>query len=544
MSSSPLHGKTLLFLITSSVLLTGACSGDQESGSTGLGNDTFTDDGGVSSGGTNAALSGSAGGSTFMGDGATSGASGGTTGTAAGGNPAAGGSSAGASCVSDNDCVDGQCLDGACECWDQQAEVCGGQCTRVQGDPENCGACGVTCDEPGSNCNAGQCFCNGTPCESSQTGTGGTAGTGGANAGTGTCSAHADCGAGQGCIDGACQCWSGDQKICGDSCQDVRWNDQNCGECGNACPSSAPSCNDGQCVCYSGNCGGGNNGSGGANNGSGGSNNGSGGSNNGSGGTTGGGGEVGPPGSCTGYATRFWDCCKPHCSWSGNTPGNVSPANTCDSNDNVQGDPGQTSACQGGGAHTCHGMTPWAVSANLSYGYAATSSGDVCGRCFQVDFTGSSHNGGADAGSAALAGKTMVVQALNIGYDVGGGQFDLMVPGGGVGLFNACSAQWGVNNNDLGAQYGGFLETCKSDHGRNQSNAFYKQCVRDKCDAVFTDARGLSELRTGCHWFADWFEAADNPNLTYREVECPSALTDASGMDRRPVGDIRQTCGN
>ncbi|MEI8634903.1 hypothetical protein P4S72_28405 [Vibrio sp. PP-XX7] len=42
-----------------------------------------------------------------------------------------------------------------------------------------------------------------------------------------------------------------------------------------------------------------------------------------------------------------------------------------------------------------------------------------------------------------MQGKTMIVQALNIGYDVSGGQFDLLVPGGGVGAFNACSAQWG-----------------------------------------------------------------------------------------------------
>ena len=29
--------------------------------------------------------------------------------------------------------------------------------------------------------------------------------------------------------------------------------------------------------------------------------------------------------------------------------------------------------------------------------------------------------------------------ASNIGYDVARGQFDVMIPGGGVGLFNGCA---------------------------------------------------------------------------------------------------------
>lgn len=37
----------------------------------------------------------------------------------------------------------------------------------------------------------------------------------------------------------------------------------------------------------------------------------------------------------------------------------------------------------------------------------------------------------------------MIVQATNVGADVGEGQFDLAIPGGGVGLFNACTKQWG-----------------------------------------------------------------------------------------------------
>jgi len=191
----------------------------------------------------------------------------------------------------------------------------------------------------------------------------------------------------------------------------------------------------------------------------------------------------------------------------------------------------------------CHGLSPWAVSSTLSYGYAATSSGDVCGRCFQIQFTGQSYNGGNDPGSAALSGKTMIVQATNVGYDVSGGQFDILVPGGGVGAFNACSDQWGVSNNELGEQYGGMLAACKNELGYNASLQEYKSCLSQRCDNVF-GSRGLTELQQGCQWYVDWFEAADNPSLKYKEVACPAEITSRSGVDRGFLNDIDNSCGN
>jgi len=247
-------------------------------------------------------------------------------------------------------------------------------------------------------------------------------------------------------------------------------------------------------------------------------------------------------GGCDGYATRFWDCCKPHCGWSDNLPGGVEPMGSCSAADQPLNDPDAISSCEGGDAHVCHGMVPFEVSDDLAFGYAATSSGDICGRCFQLEFTGESYNAGNDPGSAALAGKTMIVQAVNIGHDVAGGQMDIMVPGGGVGAFDGCSNQWGVSNQELGAQYGGFLSACKDELGYNASLEQYKSCVTNRCDSVFGE-RGLDELQAGCHWFAEWFEAADNPALRYQEVECPAELNAGSGMDRSSLGDISNSCG-
>jgi hypothetical protein len=98
-----------------------------------------------------------------------------------------------------------------------------------------------------------------------------------------------------------------------------------------------------------------------------------------------------------------------------------------------------------------------------------------------------------------------------------------LVPGGGVGQFNACSDQWGTS--DLGEQYGGFFLACQ-----NQNKFDYepsRSCATSWCQKVFS---GKQELLNGCLWYVDWFGMADNPNLTYGQVSCPREITAISGM--------------
>lgn len=216
-----------------------------------------------------------------------------------------------------------------------------------------------------------------------------------------------------------------------------------------------------------------------------------------------------------GYATRYWDCCKPHCAWPGNANGNM---RMCTEQNQSLGDSGASSSCDGGPAYTCWDMAPWAVSDTLAYGYAATpGGGSDCGKCYQLDFTGESKDNPGDDGAKAIANKTMIVQATNKGYDVAGGQFDLLIPGGGVGAFNGCSKQWKVDNSQLGAQYGGFALSCNYD----------KECTRKKCESVFAS---MEPLRKGCLFYVDWLETADNPRVRYKQVPCPAALSSKSGI--------------
>jgi hypothetical protein len=203
------------------------------------------------------------------------------------------------------------------------------------------------------------------------------------------------------------------------------------------------------------------------------------------------------------------------------------PVQACSIDDKPLSNYDAKNACENGGeAYMCHSVQPWAVSETLSYGFAAVSvnKGDYCGRCYQLQFTGTSHSGGDDPGCKSLTNKTMIVQAINNG-GVEGNQFDLLVPGGGVGLLNACSKQWGTS--DLGEQYGGFYLACQKTQGGDYAKA--RECAKKKCESVFANK---PELLVGCEWFTDWFGAADNPNLTFKEVTCPEIITQMSGLKR------------
>jgi hypothetical protein len=200
-----------------------------------------------------------------------------------------------------------------------------------------------------------------------------------------------------------------------------------------------------------------------------------------------------------GFATRYWDCCQPACA--------VSGGHKC-SQDGVTQTGDNGSACAGGGAFACYDDAPRAVSNCLSYGHTAKANPN-CGGCFRIQFTGTGHDNPNDIGSRLIQSKQMIVKVTNTGSDVAGNQFDLMIPGGGVGLFNACSRQWGTD--DLGGQYGGFLAACTTG-----THAQKKECVRQRCMSV-----PAGSARDGCLWFVDWFEIADNPNFTSEPTNCP-----------------------
>lgn len=189
----------------------------------------------------------------------------------------------------------------------------------------------------------------------------------------------------------------------------------------------------------------------------------------------------------------------PSCAWSGKAAVSA-PVDVCSIKDEPLTDTA-SNGCTGGNAYTCSDQSPWAVNEDLAYGFAAVniaggSESSWCCACYELTFT-----------STALAGKKMVVQATNTGADLGSNQFDIAMPGGGVGIYNGCTDEWGAPSEGWGAQYGGIS-------------------ANSTCDTF------PAALQAGCHWRFDWFEGADNPTVSFEQVQCPSEITAKTGCTR------------
>lgn len=223
--------------------------------------------------------------------------------------------------------------------------------------------------------------------------------------------------------------------------------------------------------------------------------------------------------SGSGWATRYWDCCMPSCAWAENSGGN--PARACDARGkNVSNNGG--SVCSGGGSATCTSQIPFTIDGCEEYGFAfaavPASNGGQCGKCFQLTFTGQGHYNSTNANTQKLKSKNkkLIIMATNIGGDVQQGQFDILIPGGGVGMFNGCSQMgWG----NQGQQYGGLLSDCETE--TNYKAAQYAQCLTDKCNKAFSND---AEAKKGCMFVVNWMESAGNPEHNFVEVECPDVL--------------------
>lgn len=106
----------------------------------------------------------------------------------------------------------------------------------------------------------------------------------------------------------------------------------------------------------------------------------------------------------------------------------------------------------------------------------------------------------------------MIVQATNIGFDVSSTQFDLAIPGGGVGAFTSgCTKEWNAPAGGWGQQFGGVSS-------------------RADCSTL------PSALQPGCNFRFDWMHGADNPAITYERVTCPAELTNKTNCKRADDG--------
>ena len=95
--------------------------------------------------------------------------------------------------------------------------------------------------------------------------------------------------------------------------------------------------------------------------------------------------------SGSGFASRYWDCCKPSCSWTSNA-GAGNEARQCTTSMSLISDYNAASKCDGGPSTTCLSQIPFTIDGcdNLGFAFGAVPGAgpNVCGRCFLLEFTG------------------------------------------------------------------------------------------------------------------------------------------------------------
>ncbi len=227
--------------------------------------------------------------------------------------------------------------------------------------------------------------------------------------------------------------------------------------------------------------------------------------------------------SGSGFASRYWDCCKPSCSWTENA-GAGNEARQCDKKMDLIKDYSAKSICEGGPAATCLSQIPFMLDGcdNIGFAFAAVpGETKVCGKCFLLEFTGEGKYE-SKKNHALLKNKKLIVMASNIGYDVSTFQFDVMIPGGGVGIFNGCDDILGT---DLGKQYGGLLSDCEEEVGYGgDDETIYtkrKECLTNKCKTLFSSN---TQAKQGCLFLSEFLEAAGNPLHNFKQIECPDVI--------------------
>lgn len=212
----------------------------------------------------------------------------------------------------------------------------------------------------------------------------------------------------------------------------------------------------------------------------------------------------------TAKTTRYWDCCKPSCAWPGKAKVSK-PVKVC-AKDGVRGIGANTkNICGGGGfggpSYMCNEQSAWYdESKKMSFGFVAghvkgLTEEDWCCGCYELHFANS-------------ALPKMVVQITNTGADLGENHFDIQTAGGGFGIFDGCSKQWGVPASSWGAKYGGVMAAGWGKAG----------CKRLPPKMV-----------KSCEWHFDYL--GDNPRIkSHFRVKCPAEITAKSQCRRDDDG--------
>ena len=167
----------------------------------------------------------------------------------------------------------------------------------------------------------------------------------------------------------------------------------------------------------------------------------------------------------------------------------------------------------------------WAV-----YGVAGIGQVADCGKCFQLEITGSS--------GAYPTKKKYIVQAVNTGSDVSSGQFDILVGAGGFGIYDACSSDCKNGRVCGGGHCNAPMFSGDFSVWTPDGNC-YGGGIRDAngCDPLVTtspQSRNFAEktLIYGCKAAIEQ-HYHQNFQVSFQQVKCPTYLVRVTGIKTR-----------
>ena len=175
-------------------------------------------------------------------------------------------------------------------------------------------------------------------------------------------------------------------------------------------------------------------------------------------------------------------------------------ASSCDLNQRRETSHDINSICGGGTSSVCFDQIPFQVDGcpDMSFAFVASSGHyagvSSCGKCFQITLTGEGQ-WKTTPQTQALKGKKLIVMSNTIDYDVKADQFGVMVPGGGVGLYNGCGKYFGDSN--IGSQYGGILSECIEVKKASDPVS----CLKQGCQKAFARIPLADKCMHGGHKF-------------------------------------------
>lgn len=185
------------------------------------------------------------------------------------------------------------------------------------------------------------------------------------------------------------------------------------------------------------------------------------------------------------------------------------------------------------------------------YATAGSSNDDDCGKCFQVKPLDAER-----VWDDNLSRKQLIIQNINSGYDVIGGQFDIFMGAGGFGYFTSCNidcqSRYCQGGSCGGGMYDGTFDDWNMPHYDDPNKCYsggikwLNETTDDKILGLCAGLVGDTDLNIyknnvlirSCFFSNKLLYHQNFVNTEYTRVKCPEGLTLLTGLKRNDEDNL------